>query len=59
MCAMLSHTQGTTVLAWVVLCHACGLEWGNVRMKAVERPVGRKTPEPKTWGLQGSSQHVD
>lgn len=59
MCVMLYHAQGISVLSWVVLGCACGLERGNARRKAVDRPVGRKTPEPTTWELQGSFQHVD
>lgn len=58
MWAMLYHAHGISVLGWASLDWACGSEWGNASMKAGDRPVGRKIPEPKTWELPGSF-HVD
>ena len=59
MWAMLYHAQGISVLGWVALGCACGSEQGNASIKGVDRPVGRKIPEPKTWELPGSFHHVD
>lgn len=35
------------------------LRAGTCIIKGVDRPVGRKIPEPKTWELPGSFYHVD
>ena len=40
---------------WAVLV----AQRGTCIIKGVDRPVGRKIPEPKTWELPGSFYHVD